>query len=92
MPVSNASLSFVPNVRIAQRFTGSGVNRIIRFPTAIAGAASGRTNAATTSPTPRASPAETSPIAAPRGRVVRRDITAEIRRLHFDDVESEVIV
>src|SRR5882762_5559865 len=71
MPVSNTCLSFVPNSRVAHRLIDSGVSRMTRLPTAITGAAAGRTATATSSPTATVTPAASRPTAAPAARSAR---------------------
>src|SRR4051794_18112305 len=64
----STGLSLVPTLLMAVRFSDSGVSVIRRLPTAITGAAAGRTSAAPASPTPTATAAVTNPMRAPTSR------------------------
>src|SRR4051794_8040749 len=65
MPPSSRVLSAVPTLLMVGRFTDSGVSTMIRLPTAMTGAAAGRTNAAASSPTPTAMAALSTPSSPP---------------------------
>ena len=68
-PASSTVLSFVPNVEVAQTFTGSGVWLIATDPTSITGDAAGTVKPAMSCAIPMASAAASSPQRAPsRGR------------------------
>src|SRR5205807_885561 len=56
---------------IVARFADSGVRTMIRLPTAMTGAAAGRTKTATNSPTPTATAALRTPMSQPTGIRVR---------------------
>ena len=61
MPISSAGLSFVPNVSIANSLTNGGAASMSRSPTSSTGDRQVRLSPASSSATPRATPAVTSP-------------------------------
>ena len=67
-PASRTVLSLVPNVEVAQTFTGSGVWLIATDPTSITGEAAGTDTPATSCAMPIASAAASSPQRAPQPR------------------------